>query len=542
MSGHVSNRGINTCAYNASKAAVHQLTRSLAAEWGHAQNTFPGSTVSETNPNPSNEPRLAHLPIRVNTLSPGHIDTPLSEAARKRGLTEEWAKQNMLGRISQVEEYRAPILFLLADGSSYMTGADLRVDDAEPNTTIPVVVEAHEQRGEVVGAPGSFAVPQPQTAFWDDDVASAADWDTYTLKGGALMCAMAASDGTAGLLIKDRRNPPSAASVWAGSLRQELSTWYWREMSPSSKGCHLDAYWEISATLKALGLNGKPASAGGDNVCSRIEHWDAEREENGKLVPAINQWYKVDGIDYRATKAHYEFIMNRKGGAIYGTYLDGPKSSASREWYGNKKEPTTDLLPQLRSLSDVLWGYWARENPNVKNIRYFFMLGIANELTNQLIASCLQNAKKTLTEWPGLSFDTSTDEGHALLASPNGAVFAYFLLQHKAQLGPKTITRVTIIRPENDAYVDWVDASLVFHVADAADPGPGAHQDGGVIGNDKRHDGSAQKDDYLDKAFNAGAKKFGGAQGRKIAGNKALSEKITNHALTGKKVNPKISN
>ncbi|KAJ4376810.1 hypothetical protein N0V86_006928 [Didymella sp. IMI 355093] len=128
MSGHVSNRGINTSAYNASKAAVHQLARSLAAEWGHPQNTFPGSTATATNPNPSTEPRKAYPPIRVNTLSPGHIDTPLSEAARVRGLTDEWANQNMLGRISQPEEYRAPVLFLLSEGSSYMTGADLRVD------------------------------------------------------------------------------------------------------------------------------------------------------------------------------------------------------------------------------------------------------------------------------------------------------------------------------------------------------------------------------------------------------------------------------
>ncbi|KAJ4401524.1 hypothetical protein N0V91_007828 [Didymella pomorum] len=128
MSGHVSNRGINTSAYNASKAAVHQLARSLAAEWGHPQNTFPGSTATATNPNPSTEPRKVCPPIRVNTLSPGHIDTPLSEAARVRGLTDEWANQNMLGRISQPEEYRAPVLFLLSAGSSYMTGADLRVD------------------------------------------------------------------------------------------------------------------------------------------------------------------------------------------------------------------------------------------------------------------------------------------------------------------------------------------------------------------------------------------------------------------------------
>jgi len=128
MSGHVSNRGINTSAYNASKAAVHQLARSLAAEWGHPQNTFPGSTATATNPNPDTAPRKIYPPIRVNTLSPGHIDTPLSEAARMRGLTDEWASQNMLGRISQPEEFRAPILFLLSDGSSYMTGADLRVD------------------------------------------------------------------------------------------------------------------------------------------------------------------------------------------------------------------------------------------------------------------------------------------------------------------------------------------------------------------------------------------------------------------------------
>ncbi|KAH6644796.1 hypothetical protein C7974DRAFT_28077 [Boeremia exigua] len=128
ISGHGSNRGINSAAYNISKSAVHQMARSLAAEWGHPQNTFPGSTVTATNQNPSTEPRREYPPIRVNTLSPGHIDTPLSEGARLRGLTDAWAGQNMLGRISQPEEFRAPVLFLLSEGSSYMTGADLRVD------------------------------------------------------------------------------------------------------------------------------------------------------------------------------------------------------------------------------------------------------------------------------------------------------------------------------------------------------------------------------------------------------------------------------
>ena len=44
--------------------------------------------------------------------------------------------------------------------------------------------------------------------------------------------------------------------------------------------------------------------------------------------------------------------------------------------------------------------------------------------------------------------------------------------------------------------------------------------------------GGAQKDDYLDKAFNAGAKKFGGAQGQKVAANKGMSEKIVRLVFT----------
>lgn len=42
----------------------------------------------------------------------------------------------------------------------------------------------------------------------------------------------------------------------------------------------------------------------------------------------------------------------------------------------------------------------------------------------------------------------------------------------------------------------------------------------------------AGQQDYLDKAFAAGAKKFGGAQGQKVANNRAMSEKIVRYLLT----------
>lgn len=108
MSGYVSNRGVDTAAYNSSKAAVHQLARSLAAEWGS---------------------RKGMPLIRVNTLSPGYIRTAISaESMNKPGMRDQWEGDNMLLRTSTVDEYRAPVLYLLGDGSSFMTGADLRVD------------------------------------------------------------------------------------------------------------------------------------------------------------------------------------------------------------------------------------------------------------------------------------------------------------------------------------------------------------------------------------------------------------------------------
>ena len=117
MSGSIANRGLPTAAYNSSKAAVQQLARSLAAEWGRSDSA-PGLRVKAT----------GHSPIRVNSLSPGHVRTPITAEALAKGDEETWADGNMLGRIAEAREIRGPALFLLSDASSFMTGADLRVD------------------------------------------------------------------------------------------------------------------------------------------------------------------------------------------------------------------------------------------------------------------------------------------------------------------------------------------------------------------------------------------------------------------------------
>ncbi|WVQ80485.1 hypothetical protein IAT38_002590 [Cryptococcus sp. DSM 104549] len=105
MSGHIANLGIECAAYNASKAGVNQLGKNLAMEWSKRG-------------------------IRVNTLSPGYIRTALTAAQldEKPELQELWLRGSLLGRLSTPDEFRGPVVFLLSDASSYMTGADLLVD------------------------------------------------------------------------------------------------------------------------------------------------------------------------------------------------------------------------------------------------------------------------------------------------------------------------------------------------------------------------------------------------------------------------------
>jgi D-arabinitol 2-dehydrogenase len=111
MSGTIANRGLDAPVYNSSKAAVVQLARNLAMEWGRKRPDGSGG-------------------IRVNTLSPGHIVTPMVEENFRRGeaIRSEWEDNNMLGRISVPEEYKSVALFMLSRASSYMTGHDLRID------------------------------------------------------------------------------------------------------------------------------------------------------------------------------------------------------------------------------------------------------------------------------------------------------------------------------------------------------------------------------------------------------------------------------
>ncbi|QGN59113.1 SDR family NAD(P)-dependent oxidoreductase [Nostocoides sp. HKS02] len=102
MSGDIVNRPQWQPAYNASKAAVHHLTRSLAAEW-------------------------APLGVRVNAVAPGYVRTEMTPIDRPE-FRSRWIDDTPQQRAATPDEIAPAVVFLASPASAYMTGSVLTID------------------------------------------------------------------------------------------------------------------------------------------------------------------------------------------------------------------------------------------------------------------------------------------------------------------------------------------------------------------------------------------------------------------------------
>src|SRR6266403_1433686 len=104
MSGFIVNKPQEQCYYNASKAAVHHLTKSLAAEWGARG-------------------------VRVNAVAPTYIATPLTAFVKSNpAMYDAWIAGTPMARLGRVEEIASVVLFLASDAASLMTGSIVLAD------------------------------------------------------------------------------------------------------------------------------------------------------------------------------------------------------------------------------------------------------------------------------------------------------------------------------------------------------------------------------------------------------------------------------
>jgi NAD(P)-dependent dehydrogenase (short-subunit alcohol dehydrogenase family) len=100
--GHVG--GPDRAVYSANKHALEGMTKSMALEW-------------------------APHGIRVNTLCPTFIRTPLAEQTLKDPVRRAWILSKIkLGRVGEIEDLMGPVVFLASDASAMMTGTHLIVD------------------------------------------------------------------------------------------------------------------------------------------------------------------------------------------------------------------------------------------------------------------------------------------------------------------------------------------------------------------------------------------------------------------------------
>ena len=106
MSAHIVNHPQPQCSYNASKAGVIQLMKSLAVEWvGHN--------------------------IRVNSISPGYIGTDLTlQSDFLKPFIVKWNEMSPIKRLGKPEELQAIAVYLAGNASTFTTGSDFIVDGA----------------------------------------------------------------------------------------------------------------------------------------------------------------------------------------------------------------------------------------------------------------------------------------------------------------------------------------------------------------------------------------------------------------------------
>ena len=102
ISGIIVNRPQWQPAYNASKAAVHQLTKSLAAEWAPAG-------------------------VRVNAVAPGYVKTDMAPVDEPR-FRRHWIEDAPQQRYATPDEISPAVVFLASDAASFVTGSVLVID------------------------------------------------------------------------------------------------------------------------------------------------------------------------------------------------------------------------------------------------------------------------------------------------------------------------------------------------------------------------------------------------------------------------------
>ncbi|KAH0421283.1 hypothetical protein CcaCcLH18_13510 [Colletotrichum camelliae] len=192
--------------------------------------------------------------------------------------------------------------------------------------------------------------------------------------------------------------------------------------------------------------------------------------ENGlSTYMHANNFYKRDGSSVGvATHASYQNVLNPRSGAIIFDRNFSPRFQIEENKIGD--------VPDLEQLSDLVYFQWLdacqAKGVHPSNVKLIYRSNVTYRPTFNVVLQALYNkGHQFVPGWNNrviLSMDT--EEGLAILGSTHGAGAALFLIQHKAALGNKRITEVTVWGGSAgfrfDADPEYAGLSLRFTVSD----------------------------------------------------------------------------
>jgi hypothetical protein len=142
-----------------------------------------------------------------------------------------------------------------------------------------------------------------------------------------------------------------------------------------------------------------------------------------------------DGLHYPASQGEYGDVFNVDEGVIIAEGNWGP---------GHQNEELERYVP-LKQYSDVVFLMWQEEaGDKAKGLKYIFRHNIINPDTTDVVDEVLTRRGEQLAPWPGLKINMDERDAWVILGTPNGRGAAWLLIQHKVQLGLKSLSAVTV--------------------------------------------------------------------------------------------------
>ncbi|KAK4892048.1 hypothetical protein LTR27_009398 [Elasticomyces elasticus] len=141
----------------------------------------------------------------------------------------------------------------------------------------------------------------------------------------------------------------------------------------------------------------------------------------------------------------------------------------------------TGPAPPLNRLSDILWLQWSEavqarhaleEVKGYGNIKWFYQHTVADDFSMSIMDEIQSMPNQTLLPYPGNTYSMTDgqvngDIARAILGSSNGNVVAFFLAQHRAEIGKKlTVSKVQFF---GDAKVNEYDRHFLFHIVEVVE-------------------------------------------------------------------------